>query len=225
MPRVILICVLACGVARSDDASLRNDWLQAPKTQGANWNRAPLMERLMKGLDMTGMPRAKVLALLGPAGYTAEDYPGPSRIEIYRLSAANDKSLRVDYDSADKVLGYFVESSACSCDACAAGAPVLPSAVLDKSGLTRTTAAQRSLTMSAFEKLVGRPGQLNLSHNQVGGQMWLNYSETWRVGGAPHQFLIVDGHTPARDGPMDAIADKPAYSWALVSIAPDCIAK
>jgi hypothetical protein len=79
--------------------------------------------------------------------------------------------------------------------------------------------------MSALEKLLGRPGQLYLSHDRTGGQMWLNYSETWRVSGAAHQFLIATGHSPARDAPMDAIADKPAYSWALVSIAPDCLAK
>ena len=225
MPRVILICVLVCVVARSDDASLRNGWLQAPKTQGANWDRTALMERLMKGSDLTGMPRAKVLALLGPAGYVAEMYPGATRIENYRLSAANKTSLRVDYDSGQKVTRYSVDSSSCSCEVCTAAAPVLPAAVLDKSGMMRPAAAPRNFTMSAIEKLLGRQGKVDLSHNQVGGQMWLNYSETWLVSGARHQFLIVDGHTPARNAPMEAVGDKPVYSWALISYAPDCLAK
>lgn len=225
MPRVILICLLACGTVRSDDASLRNDWLQAPKTQGAHWDRTALMERLMKGVDLTGMPRVKVLGLLGQPGYSADMYPEATKIENYRLSAVNKTSLRVDYDSGGKVTHYSVDSSSCSCEVCAAGVPTLPAAVLERSGLTRPAAAQRSFTMAAVEKLLGGQGKVALSRNQVGGQMWLYYAETWRVGGAANQFLIVDGHTPARNAPMDQIGDKSTYSWALVSFAPDCLAR
>jgi hypothetical protein len=220
-----LICAIVYGAAGSDDISLRNAWLQAPKSQGANWTRVALLGQLMAGVKLDGVPRTKVVGLFGQPGYSAESYPERSKIEVYRLSAANDRSFRVDYDSGNRVTGYFVDNSPCSCDTCTAGVPVLSAAVLDKSGLMRTAPRQGRLTMSAFERMLGQRGQVQLSHNRVGGQMWLNYTETWRVGSASHQFLMVWGHTPARDAPTDAIGDKFVESWALVSFMPECLAK
>jgi hypothetical protein len=73
--------------------------------------------------------------------------------------------------------------------------------------------------------MLGRPGKVDLSRNSVGGQLWLNYSEVWRVYGAPNQFLLADGHVPARDAPNGEIRDKRVGSWALISFAPECLAK
>src|SRR5580704_15126730 len=108
------------------------------------------------------MPRAKVLELLGQPGYSVENYPERGRIEEYRLSAANDQKFRVDYDSGDAVTGYFVESLPCGCDICTPGAPMLAIGVLDKSRLTKIARPEGGLTMSAFESMLDRPGQLRL---------------------------------------------------------------
>ena len=121
--------------------------------------------------------------------------------------------------------GYFVESNPCGCYYCTSGAPMLAAAVLDKSGLTRIARPEGGLTMSAFESMLDRPGQLHLLRKNTGGQMWLNYDEIWRVGGVPDKFLIVSGHVAARNAPTDAVGDQQVLSWATISIAPECIAQ
>ena len=146
-------------------------------------------------------------------------------MDFYRLSAANNESLRFDYESGNAVTRYSVEASGCGCEACNAGAPLLTSAALNKSGLTRTAPREKTLTMSEFEKLAGRAGELSRSRQTAGGQVWLNYTETWRVDPAPYRFLIVDGHVPSRSAPTQEIGDKPVQSWALISWAPGCLAK
>ncbi len=68
-----LVCLLVCGAARSDDASLRDAWLQAPKPGAANWDRQAALERLLASVKLVGMTRAKVLGILGQPGYSQED--------------------------------------------------------------------------------------------------------------------------------------------------------
>lgn len=221
----VLAGVLICLAASPDDAALRNAWLQAPKSAGANWTRIELLKRLVAGLDMKGMARAKVLDLLGPPGYSAEMYPVNGKMDIYRLSSANDVSLRFDYQAQNTVTAYAIDSAPCSCASCTTGAPLLPAAVLAKSGLIRPELPSATPTMSGIEKLLGRAGDLHVSHQTAGGQVWLDYAETWRVGGAPNRFLIVTGSVPLRDAPANVVSDKPAESWALVSMAPDCLPK
>jgi hypothetical protein len=223
MSRILLLtallnCLALSWAAGPDHASLRDAWLQAPESQGAHWNRVSLLDRLVAGVRMEGMPRAKVLDLLGPPGYSAEMYPGDTRIDVYRLSAANHRSLRLDYQADSTLIGDSIEDDPCDCDSCTSGAPMLPAAALRKELST-------TQTMSGIEQSLGRPGDLHVTRESVGGQAWLAYSETWRVAGAPHRFLIVSGNVPARTAPTGVVADKPAGSWAVVTFAPACLAK
>jgi hypothetical protein len=220
----ILTSVLVCCAADPDDASLRQAWLQAPHSQGAKWDRTALLKRMVAGRDMVGTPRAKVLEMFGPPGYSAQTYPGSSRMEFYRLSTANEEKLRLDYDG-NTVTSYLIDAIPCSCDSCAGAAPLLTEEALSKSGLIRATRLEKTLTMQEFEKLVGRPGELRRASSTAGGQAWLNYTEIWRVGAEPHRFLMVDGHVPLRSAPTQAVGDKPVLSWALVSFSPGCLAK
>ena len=220
-----LTIVLIWRAAGQDDAPLRYAWLQAPNAQGAKWDRTALLKRMVAGRDMVGTPRAKVLDMFGPPGYSEESYPGGSKMDFYRLSAANEEKLRLDYDPGNVVTSYLIDAIPCSCDSCATSAPLLTAEALNKGGLIRTTRLEKTLTMSEFEKLVGRAGKLSRSRNTAGGQVWLNYTETWRVGAAPYRFLMVDGHVPSRSAPTQEVGDKPVLSWALVSFAPGCLAK
>ena len=221
----ILISVLVCGAADSDDTALLKEWLQAPISQGAKWNRTALLKRMVAGADLVRTPRAKVLGTFGPPGYSAEIYPGASRMDFYRLSAANDQSLRFDYESGNVVTSYSIESSGCSCQSCNAAAPMVTAAALNRSGLIRAPSREQTLTVTGFEKLVGRAGDLSRFHHKAGGQVWLNYTETWRVSPAPFRFLVVDGHVPLRSAPTEEIGDKSVLTWALISFAPGCLAK
>ena len=147
-------------------------------------------------------------------------------MDFYRLSMANIESLRFDYESGNAVTRYSVQGSACNCEACNAAAPLLTSAALKKSGLMRTAAREKTLTMSEFEKLAGRAGDLDRSRQTTGGQVRPNYTETWRVDPAPYRFLeFVDGHVPSAPAPTQEVGDKPVQSWALISWAPGCLAK
>ena len=219
----LLLCVVTCGAASPDNPALRAEWLQAPKTQAANWDREPLLDKLVAGSNLNGYSRARVLGIFGQPGYSADLISDQGRMDEYRLSAANDKAFRIDYDADNKVTSYMVEASGCQCPLCAADAPVLSEAVLKNSSLMRASTSPGSFTMAELEKILGRAGKVDLAHNTVGGQVWLDYSETWHLEGQPHQFLIVDGHTPARDAPMDEFRDKTALSWATVNFAPECL--
>jgi hypothetical protein len=221
----LLTTVLICRAADPEDASLRQAWLQASNSQGATWDRTALLKRMVAGRDMVGTPRAKVLDMFGSPGYSEESYPGGSKMDFYRLSAANEGKLRLDYDSGNVVTSYLIDAIPCSCDSCAASAPLLTTEALNKSGLIRATRQEKTLTMSEFEKLAGRAGKLSRSRSTAGGRAWLNYTETWRVGAAPYQFLMVDGHVPSSSAPTQEVGDKPVLSWALVSFAPGCLAK
>jgi hypothetical protein len=220
-----LICLLVCGAARSDDASLRDAWLQAPKPEAANWDRKAALERLLASVKLEGMTRAKVLGILGQPGYSQEDYPGPTTFDVYLLSAANRQSYRINYDSGKKVVSDGIEGAPCTCHVCATDAPLISAAVLDKSGLLRAPSWQNPHTMSAVENILGGPGRVLLSHSMAGQRAWLNYTETWRMGGAPHEFLAVGGHVGVTDAPRDAISNQRAEEWDLITFMPGCLAK
>src|SRR5271155_1996277 len=74
---------------RSSDASLPSLWLQAPKSQGAHWDRLALLQRMAARVNLVGMPRAKVLDLFGQPGRADDTYPWRTKMDFYRLSAAN----------------------------------------------------------------------------------------------------------------------------------------
>ena len=200
---------------RSSDASLTTLWLQAPKSQGAHWDRLTLLHRMAAVVNLVGMPRAKVLDLFGPPGRADETYPWHTKMDFYRLSAANDQSFRIDYDAGDAVTADSVESAPCHCDFCTSAAP------LAKIGSIQN--APTGLTLSGFEALVGLPGKRDVSQNVAGGRVWLNYTETWRVDSLSHPFLIASGHTPLTDAPAFEVSDKLIDDWTLVSFSAACL--
>ncbi|MFI4988423.1 MAG: hypothetical protein ACHQF3_13375, partial [Alphaproteobacteria bacterium] len=67
-------------------------------------------------------------------------------------------------------------------------------------------------------------GKRTATPNRAGGQMWLNYAETWRVAGEDDRFLIVSGSRPMRDWRMgDPLDGQEAESFALVTMMPQCL--
>jgi hypothetical protein len=219
-----LICIFVGGAAISDDVSLRTAWLQAPKSQGANWNRTPQLDHLLGGVNLDGMTRAKVLNLLGPPGYSQQDYPDGIRVDFYRLSAVNNQSLRIDYESPNQVTQFAIDYTPCDCKLCAADAPVLAGSVLARDRSRLTTQAQNDLTMSALEKMMGLVGRRSHSIDMMGGQAWLNFEEVWRMDSSPYLFLIVSGSIPASQAPEDTIGSQKIGSLSLISIWPECLA-
>jgi hypothetical protein len=221
-----LISVLACKATQHDTASAREAWLRAPNSHSWFWNREPQLDRIFADVKLEGMTRTQVLNLLGQPGYSQVTYPGVTRFDEYRLSAKNNQNFRIDYDYDGKVTENMIESSPCSCRLCTADVPAVPSAVLQKTGLLsgkRDDTVPPSLTMAVLDKKLGHTGKIDSSRNVVGGQVWFNYSETWRIDGSPNQFLIADGHVTWRDAPTDEVAGKPVGAWALITFAPECL--
>jgi len=223
---VFLIGFLACKEPQSDAASAREAWLRAPSLHGLFWNREPQLDHMVAGVKLEGMTRAEMLSLFGEPGYSQVTYPGATRFDQYRLSAKNSQNFRIDYDYDGKVRENMIESSPCTCRLCAADAPAVSNAVLQKSGLLggkRDDTVPLSLIMAKLDKKLGHAGKIDSSRNVMGGQVWFDYSETWRIDGSPNQFLIADGHVPWRDAPTDRVDDKPVESWAAITFAPECL--
>ena len=230
---VLLACILAaCAACSTGDSrvSVRDAWLQAPKSRWPRWNREPQLDRLLAGVKVQGMTRTQVIGLLGKPGHAAADYPGPTRQDEYRLSAANFKAYRIDYDQDDKAVEGMIEDGACECPFCTANAPVVSGAVLEKSSLLKKTELStppqfQALTLTKLDKLLGSEGERHSSNHPAGGQVWFNYSEVWRVSGAANQFFFAEGHVPFRDVEMGQIGKLRVDSWTLISYAPDCLAE
>jgi hypothetical protein len=55
--------------------------------------------------------------------------------------------------------------------------------------------------------------------------VWLSYTETWRVDGLSHPFLIASGHIPLTDAPTFEVGDKSIDDWTLVSFSAACLAQ
>jgi len=178
------------------------------------------LDRLVAKIDLNGYARAKVLSLFGQPGYSEERYPGRGRADEYRLSAANGKDLRIDCDADNKVSSYFVDAIGCKCPLCDSAAPEIPLSVFKNSKLMQASTSPGSFTMAGFESTLGSQGEIVLARNLAGARVWLNYAETWRLGGEPNQFLIASGHTPS----TDVIGNRTVDSWAVVSFAPECLA-
>ena len=104
---------------------------------------------------------------------------------------------------------------------------VLPASIQQSGLLGQNSAGQGSnrLTEVQVEKLFGSHGAWVESRNTVGGQVWLDYSETWRIAGKPNEFFLADGHIPFRQIELDPDHDKPFLSWSVITFAQDCLPK
>ncbi len=204
-------------------------WRQTPQTGGRSWSREALLHQFAAATEVRGKARSEMIALLGEPGYSAAIYyPGSGqtgRIDIYRLSAANERSYHIDYDADEKVSGAWQETISCGCDLCRGELPSVPFAVLDATILKKDAArAGKGIAVAEFERLLGRPGKQSIVQSPAGGQMWVNYDELWAVAGKEHRFLIASGHRPLRDwrtGPLD---NELFESFDLVALTAECLA-
>jgi hypothetical protein len=98
-------------------------WRQAPNSYSPFWSRKGLLEQLAAKTMFLGLERERVIALLGSPGKAVKFYyPASGAVgsaDIYRLSASNDRSFRIDYDIDGKVARDVVDTSPCECRGCA----------------------------------------------------------------------------------------------------------
>ena len=205
-------------------------WRDAPSRDPRNWSREPLLAGLPGLAQMQTQDRAAIIARLGMPGNSDELYtPGmgrQSRLDIYRLSARNDRVFRIDYDAKDRLKSDAVEASACGCPLCSevpakAGATLamdtLAHSVLTGSGDVATPA-----TKSQVERLLGHGGHSYAAIHQAGGQAWAGYGEVWRIAGPGERFFIASGDVTARDRAARPDAQLPITGYAIITVGPDC---
>ncbi len=110
---------------------------------------------------------------------------------------------------------------------CRADAPAATMAAVQESGLLAKGDGYvpAGLTMGGIEKKLGVSGKIHTSRPVMGGQVWFNYTETWRIGDQPGQWFLADGHVTWRNAPDDSVGNQPVQSWAIVTFAPDCLAQ
>lgn len=209
-------------------------WKIAPG-MGDYWNREQHLPAIFAKRRLEDMSRRDVLRLLGQPGYSAVIYPGNTRIDIYRLSAKNDRSYRIDYEPDSKYVddgkahGNVIESGPCSCPTCATDAPSVLMETVHKTGLLNLendATVPPNLKMSTLETQLGS-GRIRSSRNMAGGMVWFNYSETWRIekDGSPSQYFLADGHVPWRDAPNDDISGQHVGGWSVITFSPNCLTK
>lgn len=194
---------------------------------GNNWNREQDIAPILNGRQIEGMSRAAVLNLFGDPGYSAVNYPGSSRIDEYRLSAKNNRVFRIDYGRDGVAESGWVEEGACNCPICEADSPAVSIETIRRAGLLKDRGfIDGSLTVRKLEQQLGAPGSWDSGTHTAGGQVWLSYSDTWRITGQPSQsdqYLIADGHTPFRGFQPGKEKDLGVDSWAVVTFIPNCL--
>jgi hypothetical protein len=226
-----LLSLALFGAAASAQTPFRHDaWLAAPHAPG-DWSREAMAWPLVRQAQIAQLTRRSVLGLLGEPGETRQRFGlgagHKERSDSYRLSRKNDRVLRIFYDEKDVAREAVIDSSPCFCDSCDAAAPMLPRAVLDEQILAPDPArAGEALTVAALEARLGGKGWRSGVEQMVGGQMWLGFSDTWRVAGEDHLFLSALGHVATGRGrgqstPLDG---DPIGEYALITAAPECLA-
>jgi hypothetical protein len=129
------------------------------------------------------MARARVLELLGKSAVAYELHPGSDqreRMDVYRLSAKNGESFRVEYNTQDEVSSAFVDTRSCKADAfagpAAIGEKVLTAATLEKVLLKKYPRDQIiSMQISQLEALIGKSDKNWTRKSLVRGQTWMYY--------------------------------------------------
>ena len=205
-------------------------WRNSPRLDPQNWSRKSLLAGLPKLEQLRQQDRATIIAHLGLPGNSDELYaPGmgrQGRLDIYRLSAKNDRVLRLDYDAQDRIESDEIEASSCGCPRCSEALPderamvtmdVLARTVLTGGGLYPTV-----MTKGRVEGLLGHAGQSYAMIEQVGGQAWTDYGETWRITGAAERFFIASGDVTVRDHAARQDDQLPITDYAIITVGPDC---
>jgi hypothetical protein len=225
---LIALCVVACTASKPQTKVPPGIHWRTANGVGNTWNREQFIEPILNGKQIEGMTRAKMIQLFGDPGYTAVNYPGSSRIDEYRLSARNNRIFRVDYGRDGIAVHGWVEDGACDCPICKADAPTVAAETLNRTTLLKQEFVDSELTIARLEKQLGASGSWNSGSSTAGGQVWLGYSDTWRLTSGssqaqPNRFFIADGHTPMRDFQFGKEKELQVGSWAIVTWIPGCM--
>jgi hypothetical protein len=203
-------------------------WQEAADAQSDTWSREPLLKQFAGSTDIRAMSRAEIIRSLGEPGVTQQIYSpgeGPrTRIDLYRLSAKNDDSFRIEYDAKDNVSADFVEPRSCACELCElarADTGSVRMEALEGTILKEDPGGQQSIAMSELERRVGIPGKHHTAEARIGGQMWAIYSALWRLADKPRGFLIVTGTAPLREQrDFDQVR---VENFAIAEAWPECL--
>lgn len=206
-------------------------WREAVDLQSSDWSREDLLSQLYKQYKLKGMKREMVLELLENPAVSSELYPGSKqreRTDIYRLSAKNTKSFRIEYDAPDRVTGSpLIDFRPCKAKLFIGPAPeadkFLTMAVLRKSLLEKYTLKQiTKMTVKEVETLLGNADK-GWEDSPFGGEREVNY--LWRLSADGRRVFVVNARVPSRTRETYAW-EMPAArirSYAIVSMGPDCL--
>ena len=179
---------------------------------------------------MRRQDRATIIAHLGTPGISYELYaPGKGRqrrLDLYRLSAKNDRVYRVIYDAEDRVDREDVDTGPCRCALCSQASPdehaAVTMEVLARVVLVPNPGTSSFTTKGRVDGLVVQPGRPYATTDQAGGQAWSNYGEVWRIAGTASRFFIASGSVPVRDRETRPDAELPIHSYTIVTAGPEC---
>jgi hypothetical protein len=209
-PGAAVASLLAAGVSVAGDDSPQSfspeAWQRTAQSTVGNWSREAMIHHFDTTQALKGTPRAHLLALLGPPGYSSEQFGLGSglhvRFDIYRLSAQADRSYVLNYEQ-DKLVRGVIDSTICVCPLCSEAAP-------------------KSSAAHARERLLkagrGEAGQ-------GGGQRWTHYSDVWRISAKAPMFLLAEGARPTRDWNDAAFGEARVFSYTFVTVMPHCLAR
>jgi hypothetical protein len=202
-------------------------WRGAVDSKSSTWSRKELLSQFYNQYRLEGMPRVRVIELLGEPAIAYELYPVSDqreRIDVYRLSAKNEDSLRIEYNTQDKVSSAFVDTRSCKAEAFAGAAPVaekvLISATLEKVLEKYSREQITSMQISQLEALIGKSDKNWSRKSLVGGQTWMYYNYVWRLSVNGRRVFTAYGHVPLRN--WDETGAR-VHSYAIISMGPDCL--
>ena len=203
-------------------------WLRAANQKSKSWSREALLSPTLGQTKIE--TREQAIALLGLPNFSADGYdPGrglTNRLDLYRLSAKDDVSFRLDYEPSGKIRDEAKESTPHFCPTCRDVAnssdPALPAQTVSSFLKALENPASSRPMLSDAEHSFGRSGlkKVNLDV-MVGGRPWANYSVIWRVADAGHRFVMATGHLLMRD--YSAANDLPIDSYDLVTVTDECL--
>ncbi len=194
-------------------------WRQAVNP-GSDWSRVELARDFYKEFKPVGMERKRVIELLGEPTLSTENRPQAKDrtfLDQYMLSAKNKESLRIDYDSSNKVSSAMFEGPCQTWIFCPAGPVVKPESLnkLLASGLVNGS-------LKEIERTLGKAHMQSLTKNLVGGQYWANFTYVWRLNADGRRTFGVYGHKPYRDYRQAGAATYSGLSSFIQTMSADC---
>ena len=236
-----IFCAVALSAAAQQSVPgptfLTAAWRNAPRSGGQAWSREAMLDQLPVAALGKSASRQDIVALLGQPGLSAEyiefGAQRAGRRETYRLSAANDKSLRINYDRQRRVESHEVSRPGCAFPSSAAHGVVPKTVVTEKlMKLGRGPGGERRLlTMAEFSALVGVPAKYWSTHDMAGDRNSLSFGKVWRLVGEQRRYLSAGGsiavphssEPPSADVVKSMDAENSIGGFELTTFWPDCL--